>query len=214
MIMKLYTIKKTIYMGVLLLLMPYFTHAENKDEERAQRYRTTWEKLIPTHAKLQFAGSMGLLSAGVGWDYGKRNQWETDVLIGFIPHYSSSAKVTFTIKQNYMPWNVDLGKNFSMEPLACGIYLNTVMDEDFWVKEPDRYPHGYYNFSTKIRTNVYVGQRFTYHINSDKRYWTRAVTVFYEISSNDLYIASAFGNSYLKPKDYLHLSFGVKLQLL
>ena len=32
---------------------------------------------------------MGLLSFGTGWDYGKRNQWETDILLGFIPKYSA-----------------------------------------------------------------------------------------------------------------------------
>ena len=40
------------------------------------------------------------------------------------------------------------------------------------------------------------------------------ILTFYEISTCDLYIVSAFTNKYLKPKDYLSLSFGVKLQLL
>ena len=40
------------------------------------------EALIPTHTKIQFAGNMGLLSFGTGWDYGRRNQWETDVFFG------------------------------------------------------------------------------------------------------------------------------------
>ena len=59
-------------------------------------------------------------------DYGKRNQWETDVLLGFIPKYSSKkAKVTMTLKQNYMPWSINIGKGFSTEPLACGLYVKT-----------------------------------------------------------------------------------------
>ena len=33
-----------------------------------------------------------------------------------------------------------------------------------------------------------------------------------DIRKNDLYLASAFTNKYLKPKDYLRLSFGLKLQ--
>lgn len=212
--MKWYTIKKTLYIGGLLLMIPFFVNAKSKYEEKAEMYKTHWQKLIPTYSKLQFAGSMGLLSAGIGWDYGKRNQWETDLLIGYVPRYSSSAKATFTIKQNFMPWNFNLGKNISMEPLACGLYINTVLDEDFWVKEPDRYPKGYYNFSTKIRSNIFVGQRFTYNMNSDKYSFAKAVTLFYELSSSDLYIISASGNNYLKPKDYIHLSLGVKLQIL
>jgi len=150
----------------------------------------------------------------LGWDYGKQHQWETDVMLGFVPHYSSKSKATFTLKQNFMPWKIDLGNNFSMEPFACGLYINTVLSEDFWVKEPDRYPHGYYNFSTKIRSNIFVGQRFTYNLDTDKAKMARAITLFYEIGTSDLYIISAFGNRYLKPEDYLHLSLGVKLQIL
>ena len=72
-------------------------------------------------------------SFGTGWDYGKRNQWETDVLLGFIPKYSSKkAKVTMTLKQNYMPWSINIGKGFSTEPLACGLYVNTVFGNQFW----------------------------------------------------------------------------------
>lgn len=195
-------------------MIPFFVNAKSKYEEKAEKYKTHWQKLIPTYSKLQFAGSMGLLSAGIGWDYGKRKQWETDLLIGYVPHYSSSAKATFTIKQNFMPWEFNLGKKISMEPLACGLYINTVLNEDFWVKEPDRYPKGYYNFSTKIRSNIFVGQRFTYNMNSEKHSFAKAVTLFYELSSSDLYIVSASGNNYLKPKDYIHLSLGVKLQIL
>ena len=62
---------------------------ENRYDRRVHRYRRHWEALIPTHTKIQFAGNMGLLSFGTGWDYGKRNQWETDLLLGFIPKYSS-----------------------------------------------------------------------------------------------------------------------------
>lgn len=212
--MKWYTIKKIFFLGIFLLQLSFTANAETKYDKKIDRYKNNWQKLIPTHTKLQFAGSMGLLSTGIGWDYGKHNQWETDVLVGFIPHYSDRAKATFTVKQNYMPWNINLGKNFSMEPLACGIYINTVLDGDFWVKEPDRYPQGYYNFSTKIRSNIFVGQRFTYNLPANKRYLTKAVTFFYEISSSDVYIISAFSNSYLKPEDYLHLSLGIKLQIL
>ncbi len=58
-------------------------------DKRVHRFRKNWERIIPTHSKIQYAGNMGLLSFGTGWDYGKRNQWETDVLLGFIPKYSS-----------------------------------------------------------------------------------------------------------------------------
>lgn len=188
----------------------------NRYDRRVHRYRKHWEALIPTHTKIQFAGNMGLLSFGTGWDYGKRNQWETDVFLGVLPKYESKrSKLTLTVKQNYMPWSLQLKESrFSVEPLACGMYLNTVFGNEFWVNEPDRYPKGYYGFSSKVRIHVFLGQRLTYDIDPKRRFTTKEITFFYEISTCDLYVVSAFTNKYLKPKDYLSLSFGVKLQLL
>lgn len=184
-------------------------------DNRVHRYRKHWESFIPTHLKLQFAGNMGLLSLGTGWDYGKRNQWETDILFGYLPKYHSKrSKITMTLKQNYMPWSFDLNEHFSVEPLTCGIYLNTVFGDEFWTNEPERYPEGYYGFSSRMRIHVFLGQRVTYEIPTGFRFGARAATFFYEISTCDLYVVSAFVNKYLKPKDYLSLSFGVKLQLL
>lgn len=185
-----------------------------KYDKRVHRYRRAWEALIPTHTKLQYAGGMGLLSWGVGWDYGKRGEWETDLLLGFIPRYSSKHfKMTLTLKQNYIPWSVFLGKAFSLEPLACGIYFNTVFSDNFWTQEPERYPRGYYGFSTRIRTHLFVGQRIRFDVPDRYRKFSKSITAFYEISSCDLYVVSAFTNSYLKPADYLRLSFGLKFQI-
>ncbi len=185
-------------------------------ERRVHRYRKHWNALIPTYTKMQFAGNMGLLSFGTGWDYGKHNQWETDVYLGFLPKYNSDkARATFTLKQNYIPWNLKVKESrFSIEPLTCGIYMNTVFGGDFWVREPDRYPKGYYGFSSKVRTHVFLGQRFTYNIDPRRRFTAKALTFFYELSTSDLYLISAVTNRYLTPKDYLSLSFGIKLQLL
>lgn len=182
-------------------------------DNRIHRFRSNWERIIPTHSKIQYAGNMGLISLGTGWDYGKRNQWETDVLLGFLPKYSSKkAKVTMTLKQNYMPWSIDLGKGFSTEPLACGLYLNTVFGDQFWVNEPERYPKGYYGFSSKVRIHVYLGQRLTFDIAPKYRFMAKSMTFFYELSTCDLYLISAVNNSYLRPRDYLSLSFGLKFQ--
>lgn len=219
--MKWSTFKYILCTGLMFLFFSPDAYAQqdsisqdSKYDRRIHRYRKNWERLIPTHTKVQFAGNMGLLSFGTGWDYGKKNQWETDIFLGFIPKYDSKrAKITMTVKQNYMPWSLHLGKGFSTEPLTCGFYFNTVFGDEFWVHEPDRYPKGYYNFSSKVRSHIFLGQRLTYDIDPHQRYRAKAITVFYELSTCDLYLISAVTNHYLRPRDYLSLSFGVKLQL-
>jgi len=212
--MNLLNFNSKIYLGVLLLLLSTSIVAQSKYEKRVVSYKSQWNKLVPRYTKIQYAGGMGLISIGTGWNYGKNKQWETDILFGYLPRYSTKkSKITFTLKQNFIPWSKRLNKNFSLEPLATGLYVNTIFDGEFWVNEPDKYPNGYYSFSTKMRFNIYLGQRITFHIPSEKRFFTKSITAFYEISSNDLYIVSAFTNSYLKPTDYLRLSFGLKMQL-
>lgn len=218
--------RKILFAALLMLLLPFSLPAQetfsaedpdthSRYDRRVHRYRKHWTALIPTHAKIQFAGNMGLISMGPGWDYGKHKQWETDVFFGILPKYESKrAKVTFTLKQSYMPWNIDLGKQFSAEPLSCGMYFNSIFGHEFWPSEPERYPKGYYGFSTKIRIHAFLGQRVTYDIAPKKRFMAKSVTLFYELSTCDLYIVSAFTNKYLRPRDYLSLSFGMKLQLL
>lgn len=215
MTMKWWSFKYIIILGCFVTAFSGTASAQNGYERRIERYQSQWEKLIPTHQKIQYAGGMGLLSVGIGWDYGKNDQWETDVFLGFLPKYTTKrSKVTFTLKQNFIPWKKMLNSKFSIDPLACGLYVNTIFDGDFWVNEPDKYPNGYYSFSTKMRFNIYVGQRITFHIPPEKRFFTKSITAFYEISTNDLYMVSAFTNSSLKPTDYLRLSFGLKFQLL
>ena len=111
-------------------------------------------------------------------------------------------------------WSINIGKGFSTEPLACGLYVNTVFGNQFWVNEPERYPKGYYGFSSKVRFHVFMGQRLTYDIDPQRRFMAKSVTFFYEISTCDLYVISAVNNSYLRPRDYLSLSFGLKFQWL
>lgn len=186
-----------------------------KYEKRLINFEKTWNNLIPAYSKFQFAGNMGMFSLGIGWQYGKSEQWETDILFGIIPkHQSSKAKFTFTLKQNYTPWKIIENEHCFIEPLSCGIYFNSVFSDEFWNNAPDKYPNGYYWFSTKIRTNIFIGQRITFKIPLNKRKFARTITFFYEISTHDFAIIQAIKNSRLTPKDYFTLSLGTKFQWL
>ena len=214
-----------IKVGVLVVLLSVTTgvmgdEREDRQEKRAERhkkkleqYHSNWNRLIPKYQNLQFAGSIGLLSLGVGWDYGRQRQWETELMFGFVPEFSSEkTKVTFTVKQNYSPWEVSLGKNWILEPLETGLFMNTVIASDFWVKEPEKYPNNYYKFSTRVRFHVFLGQRIA--LNMGKHFPFRRITAYYELSTCDLYLITKFTNKYVKMGDILSLSFGLKLHIL
>lgn len=184
-------------------------------DKRVHRMRHHWENLIPTQFIMQNAGNMGFLSAGIGWDYGRRAQWETHLLFGFIPSYKSPhARVTTTLKETYIPWSISLNERFAVEPLSAGIYLNTVYGSDFWSSQPTRYPDKYYEaLSTKVRINVFVGQRVTLTIPHAQRKWVKGITAFYEVSTCDLYLRALLGDNSVSFWNIIGLSLGVKMQV-
>lgn len=185
-------------------------------DKRIHRYRKHWAALIPTQFVMQNAGNMGFLSLGIGWDYGKRKQWETHLLFGYIPkHDSNRGKLTMTLKENYIPWSIYVKNGWSIEPLSASIYLNTVYGHEFWKTQPGRYPNGYYELmSTKFRLNVALGQHVTWQIPQAKRKGAKSVTLFYELSTCDLYIRTKFLEHSITLKDIIGLSIGVKFQTL
>ena len=198
--------------------------AGSRYDRRVDRAYMKWSSLIPKQFVIQNAGNMGLLSAGIGWNYGRGQHWETHLLVGFIPkHQSTRAKATLTLKENYLPWSITLGpKNtaheagrWTFEPLQASLYVNTVYGNEFWKSQPHRYPDKYYEFmSTKFRLNLALGQRFTRHIPSAKRNRAKSISIFYEISTCDYYIRSKFLDHNVPLKDILGLSIGLKLQTL
>lgn len=185
-------------------------------DRRVYRYRRLWNFLIPTQFITQYAGNMGVVSAGVGWDYGCHRQFETNLLFGYLPKFRSrGSKMTMTLKQNFVPWRLPVGNDFNFEPLSFGLYVNTVFGSEFWEKQPKRYPDKYYPFlSTKIRINVFVGERFTVVVPQNRRKFIKSLTAFYEVSTCDLYLRAMVQDHNVSLWDIVGLSIGMKIQIL
>ena len=182
-------------------------------DSREHRGYTSWKRLLPTHVKAQYAGGMGFLSVGYGWDYGRKCRWETDLMFGVLPKSCSDrTHLTFTLKQNYIPWSIRCRDWLSVEPFSCGAYLNLISGEDFWIREPDRYPGDrYYDFTSRIRFHLYAGQRVTFRTKRESL--LRHITLYYEFSANDLDLVAKFGNRTLSFTDIVCFSVGIKFQL-
>ncbi|MDE6862361.1 MAG: hypothetical protein K2J31_06460 [Alistipes sp.] len=172
-----------------------------------------WLRLLPTRASIQYAGGMGMFSVGAGWEYGRRGEWATDLFVGFVPASCiDRTYVTATVKQSYVPWSIRCVDRFSIEPFKCGIYLNSVIADEFWLREPSRYPKGYYGFSTKVRAHIFIGQNFRLHLHRCGA--LRDISLFWEANTCDLYLISRITNRYLSPGDYIGLSVGIEFHIL
>ena len=188
----------------------------SKYDLRMHRRREYWAELIPTQFIMQYAGNMGFMSIGIGWDYGKHKQWETNLMFGYLPKISSHrGKLTMTLKENYLPWSMYLKQGWMLEPLSCGLYLNTVFGSEFWDNQPSRYPDKYYEpLNTKVRIHVFLGQRITKIIPANKRKFLKSISAFYEVSACDLYLRLLVMEKKVRLQDIMCLSVGIKMQIL
>lgn len=224
-----------ISIGLLMLMRTAASAQDSTDvkalDSEAYRHHAEWRQrhwasLIPNQFVAQNAGNMGILSAGVGWGYGHRH-WETHLLWGYIPkHQSTRGKLTMTLKENYIPWSLRLSapqdastdflkRGWTLSPFTASLYLNSVFGHEFWKSQPGRYPDKYYEFmSTKFRLNAAIGQRITWDIPRNRRKYAKSISLFYEVSSCDLYIRAKFQDSSIPLKDIIGLSLGVKLQTM
>lgn len=184
---------------------------QRRMEKRVHR----WQRLIPSHYKAQFAGSIGAGSLGFGWTYGKHDQWETDIMLGILPKANSDkAKAVLTIREEYVPWRIRLGRSdFAIRPLTCALFFSSVLDNDFWVREPDRYPKGYYGFSTRLRANLSLGQRISYYFPEKSRTYARGISLYYELGVCDTDVITFCCDRCIPFKEILSLAIGVKVHL-
>lgn len=218
-------IRKSILIGALVVGMEWqsgFATTYALGEERGPDSVSTKEaedlpaarvEIVPAHYNMQHAGAIGLVALGPGWDYGQKRQWTTDFLIGYVPAYDTDrAKVTLTLRQIYTPWKLPVGDKLLYEPLRTGAYVSTTLGKQFWFSAPEKYPRNYYTFSPKVRINIFLGQSVGLRFDT-KRSRFDSIKLYADLHSSDLYIISRIQNKYLKFKDYLGLSFGIKLQL-
>lgn len=180
-------------------------------ERRAEKFMSFWHSLTPRRVVVQYAGGIGLFSAGLGWMYGKNNSWETDCMLGYVPPYSTGrGKLTFTARETYVPFNFKVYGDVSYQPLAVAMYFNVITGHEFWMSEPVRYPNKYYGFSSGVRAGISLGQRFRFQIPEAKRRRFREVVFYYDFNACDLDIASFSTNRYVSLWDIINISLGLK----
>lgn len=210
--------------------------AQTRYEQRISRIQQRWMSLIPSLGRIQYAGNIGWISIGFGWDYGRNEQWETLIQLGYLPKFKSDANdLTFTLRENYIPWSIGLGRRSwaqphnatgtlshaplnwnrravaSFEPLVFTMALNTIFDDEFWIHEPNKYNGGdYYRFSSKIRIHLGIGSRLSFNIPKEKRRRFDRVSLYYDLSTYDLAIITAVPNEKITLGDILCLGIGVQ----
>lgn len=212
------------------------TISMTRHEQKVESLHRRWSSIIPSIGGFQYGGNIGMVSIHLGWDYGKNERWETLFHFGFLPKYHADrAAATLTLKENFIPWSFGLGKRswaqnrsatytlsstplpwnrrsrFSIEPIVCSTFVNTILNDEFWVREPEKYNSGdYYRFSSKVRLHFGIGSRLSINVPREYRRSFDRISFYYELSTFDLAIISAVPNKKISASDILCLGAGVQ----
>lgn len=209
-------IRDTVYITTEVPVMQQRMAAEDSIIYRSaiiqERRREFWRSMTPDYSNIQFAGGMGMFSIGPGWDYGRKRQWETEFLIGFVPRFNGNRPtLTLTLKENYIPWRIALGEHFAFEPLETGLYFTFVTSKQFWGNEPKKYGGSYYKYTQDFRLNIFIGHRIKWEVGRNPRAPIKTLALYFETSTNDLYLISRVPNHTLSTWDILVFSTGIKM---
>lgn len=174
--------------------------------ESTARASHSW--LWPDHAKLQYAGNLGLASVGLGYSY-LGAVLETDLYAGWVPGYIGEPIFTAAIKQTYLPFELRPASPLVIRPLTVGVWASYTFGDDYYLVLPDYYPDPYYSWSTAIRVGLFIGGSLG--IEQDLGAF-ESVSAYYEVGTTDL-AANVYRESpaVVGLDGLLNIAFGLKL---
>ncbi len=195
------------YLVVIFIFLSYnFSHAQNSSSDTV----STCSRFIPTQAKLQFAGNIGFLAVGVGYQYMKR-KIDLDLMYGYVPEIYGGHLHSFTIKNTYTPFkSLELNENIKIDPFTIGLPLSYTFGKKYFFLPPkDQYPKRYYDYSSALRIGIFGGGRVKYDFGNDKV--IKNAAFYYELGTYDLMIHNyIFNIGEAKFGDLFSLGLGVQ----
>ena len=195
-----------------LLVASLITRAATPPDTTATTPRPERPWYRPKHLVLQTGGGLGMIAGGAGYEFAK-NRLETDVLLGYVPkRYAGSTLSLVSLKFMYSPFRLRVAEQVQVLPITVGAYFSythgTINDEF-----KGQYASDYYWFSTDTRYGPLLGGRVTYLAGPVAATGQpRKISFYYELGSNDLYLASYITNPNggLSFDQVLTLALGVK----
>lgn len=194
-------LKHTLYIFSLLIL-PVFLKAQNR----------LINAIRPDYINLQYGGSIGYVSGGIGYFF-FNNKTTASLHYGFVPEDKGGSIHILTTKFDYKPFNLKLGKNLVYQPLNPVIFISYSLGRHFDKEfDPDQYPEGYYWWSTALKTHL--GFSMELKLYGAEKSALKAVSLYAETNTNDLYAVSWFENrTTTSITRIFFMGYGIRLHL-
>jgi hypothetical protein len=199
--------KNALALLILSLCFPVLSHSKScfSDTTRSVRW------YVPHFVPLQFAGNIGFLSAGAGYNSNKQN-YQLAVMYGYVPRsIARSAIHTITAKNNFpLAW-YGLKNNRTIIPYV-GLGLTVEVGGNAFFRMPSHFPESYYDFPKNLHVIAYGGVRLR-QLFSDEVKMFRAVELYAEAGTVDVYVWYKTISNQIKFHQIFSLAIGVSLLL-
>lgn len=154
--------------------------------------QSAFNKFLPKEFTLQYAGSIGLVSAGINYPLHK-NKFDLGIAYGYVPKSAGGRLDIASVKFRYNMIRVPVKNKFLILPFNPTIFGSYTFHENLnlgWSKE--QYPKNYYWWSPALRFHAGFSSEFKFFMKHEKT--VKSISLYSEVNSNDLYIVSYFLN--------------------
>ncbi len=171
--------------------------------------------LIPKEVVLQHGGSIGFLSAGVGYPLFKNERGSLDLNYGFVPEKRGGPLRILSAKFAYRPFEVKIADGIKLYPANPGFFVSYHIGKQFdfyWDK--DTYEDGYYWWSTALRPHLSLSTELKFDaLKILKTSHIKGISVYSEFNTNELYMASYYKNTgTISLLEIFKLGLGLRVQ--
>lgn len=178
-------IRDTFILPIILL---FFINIYSQEPNLAKE--KSW--YVPDYVKAQFAGNIGFLSVGAGYQLFDKVLY-TELLYGFVPKQISKAENIhlITIKNTFPLYRKEIGKNLTITPIA-GFAATLDIGTTTFTTLPSKFPDGYY-VPTAFHATLFGG--IMVHKDFTKKKTFKGVDFYVEFGTVESYLWYAITSS-------------------
>ena len=177
-----------------------------------QHNSTEYQNYLPTITTLQVGGGVGLISGGLGWEFGDKWSHNAEILGGYLPKFESdNSHFILTAKYTASPFTLKLNNTISFEALTFGLFVTRIYGDGYWITEPSQFPDDYFDLATGVRANIFIGERINFALKN--KGLVEQIGLYYELNVNEMFIVSDTQSSHINVFDHMNISFGAKLKM-
>lgn len=194
-------LKKSIFSSLIIaLLATAQLHAQD----------SFFSRFKPDEVNIQYAGSIGFLSAGAGYHFFKEKT-TLSFHVGYVPENLGGEMTIVAVKFEYKPFAIKIKDKIIIHPINPTFFPSYTLGQNFDFKfEKPQYRRGYYFWSSALRLHLAFGTEVKLLTNKTSK--IKALSLYAEANTNDLYMISWFKNRELAAfRDIFKMGYGVKM---